>query len=43
MNDLLETLEGQANSVAPVVSGGNMVVSAVSGEQWAWETAMVEF
>jgi len=43
MNDLLETLEGQTNSVSPVVPGGNNAASAVMGEQWAWEAAMVEF
>lgn len=44
MNDLLETLEGQSNSVSPVVpSSATGAVPTVMGEQWAWEAAMVEF
>lgn len=43
MNDLLETLEGQPDSVSKVVPGNVGVSPAMTGDQWAWETAMVEF
>lgn len=45
MNDLLETLEGhKPENVAPVVPGGGVVgaESAMGGNEWAWEAALVD-
>lgn len=47
MNDLLETLEGSKPDVgvSPVVPGSAVGVAApmVTGEDWAWEAALVDF
>ncbi|KAL1409722.1 hypothetical protein Q8F55_003718 [Vanrija albida] len=47
MNDLLETLEGSKPGVgvSPVVPGSAVGVAApmVTGEEWAWEAALVDF